>query len=102
MTYVSRPVRAVRREPVPGEEMTLVVRTADNVPPERIAVGVREAGGRVVEELEFETLVVVVEQPAVTDICALDGVTAVETEQVLDGTAGDAGEDVQLSDESGQ
>lgn len=92
--YVSRPVRAIRDDPVPGETVTLLLRLTDDAGPGAVAAAVREAGGTVERELRFGDLEVTVDHEAVAAVCDLDGLEAVETDSVhaidLDG----AGEDV--------
>ncbi|WP_227354058.1 hypothetical protein [Haladaptatus salinisoli] len=95
MTYVSRPVRAIRDEPDPGESVTLLLRLAD-ADAERVGASVESLGGEVDAELAFETLRAIVPEESVADLCELDGLDAVETAGTLD--AGDAGEDVELND----
>lgn len=95
-TYVSRPVRALRDRPTPGESATLVLRLGD-ADPGAVRDAVEERGGEVDAELAFDALRVVVPAEAVADVCELDGLDAVETDATLD--AGDAGEDVEPPDE---
>jgi len=95
--YVSRPVRAVRDDPTPGESATLLLRLGD-ADPDAVRTAVDECGGEVTAELAFETLRVDVPQEAVPSICDLAGLDAVETDAPLDVGAGDAGEDVTVPD----
>ncbi|WP_158059410.1 hypothetical protein [Halorussus halophilus] len=110
MTYVSHTVRSLRRDPVSGETVRLVVtlgddaedgkEDADESPDENenvdedtdtdeyeSAESVREAveaaDGEVVRELQFERLLVEVEQTEIDTVCELDEVTNVETDAVL-------------------
>lgn len=94
MTYVSRPVRHVRDDPVPGETIRLLLRLAEGADEAAVAERVREAGGTVEASLAFDTLAVAVDHEQVADVCALDGLSAVETENTVRLDAGDAGEDV--------
>lgn len=97
MTYVSRPVRAMRDDPMPEESVTLLLRLGDaNV--ETTTARVEDAGGDVDAELAFETLRVVVPEPSVADLCELDGLRAIETDATITIGGGDAGEDVTLDD----
>lgn len=92
--YVSRPVRKIRDDPIPGESVTLLLRLADDVDAGTVARAVRDRGGEVEEELQFGNLQVTVAHAAVTDICDLDGIRAVETDNVLTMDLDGAGEDV--------
>ena len=72
MTYVSHPVRAIRDDPVAGESVTLLLRVEDGAALDEVAAAVRELGGTVEAELEFETLAVTVDQAAVADVVKQD------------------------------
>ncbi|WP_327052559.1 hypothetical protein [Halomicrococcus gelatinilyticus] len=95
--YVSRPVRAIRDDPTPGESATLLLRLGD-ADPDAVRATVDECGGAVTADLAFETLRVDVPEEAVASLCELDGLDAVETDAPLDVGAGDAGEDVDVPD----
>lgn len=95
MTYVSRPVRRVREEPVPGEDARLLLRVADGGDPERVAEAAREAGGEVLADRGFGTLEVEVDHQDVDGICEIDGLDAVETVGTLEMDLDGAGEDVE-------
>ena len=84
MTYVSHTVRSLRRDPIPGETVRLVVALADDANAEGVREGVEDAGGDVVRELEFGRLLVEVEQTDVGVVCDLAGASSVETDAVLD------------------
>jgi hypothetical protein len=98
--YVSRPVRALREDPTPGESASLLLRLGD-ADPGAVQTSVAECGGEVTAELAFETLSVVVPQEAVDELCDLGGLEAVETDAPLDVGAGDAGEDVEVPGDGG-
>ena len=95
--YVSRPVRAIRDDPTPGESATLLLRFGD-ADPDAVRTAVDVCDGEVTADLAFETLRVEVPQTAVQSLCDLDGLAAVETDAPLDVGAGDAGEDVDVLD----
>lgn len=92
--YVSRPVRAIRDDPAPGESVTLLLRLADDADPGAVAAAVREVGGAVERELRFGDLAVTVDHEAVAEVCDLDGLEAVETDSVHEMDLDGAGEDV--------
>ncbi len=93
--YVSHPVRAIRGDPVPGEEARLLLRVADGADLDRVADAAREAGATVEDRLAFGTLQVVVDHGDVAAICDLDGLAAVETARTLEMDLDGAGEDVE-------
>lgn len=95
MTYESHTVRSLRRDPIPDETVRLVLTLGENeaassVGEDETASTVTESveslGGEVVRELEFERLLVEVEQANISEVVGLDGVTTVETDAVLDQT----------------
>lgn len=92
--YVSRAVREIRDDPIPGESVTLLLRLADDADPAAVAGAVRDHDGEVEEKLRFGDLKVTVAHAAVADICDLDGLRAVETDNVLTMDLDGAGEDV--------
>ncbi|EFW93086.1 hypothetical protein ZOD2009_04462 [Haladaptatus paucihalophilus DX253] len=96
MTYLSHPVRAIRDDPMSDESATLLLRLAD-ASVETTTARVEDLGGEVLEELEFETLRVTLPEPAVADLCELDGLEAIETAATIEIGGGDAGEDVDLN-----
>lgn len=95
MPYVSHPVRHVRDDPVDGETIDLLLRIADDANQEHVATAVSDVGGEVLADLEFDTLEVTVPQPAVAEVCDLDGLEAVETVNTLALDLDGAGEDVE-------
>jgi len=100
--YVSRPVRAIRDDPIQGESITLVVTLADDADrdrvEERIEAVVAAAGGELAGELGFGTVGVTVPQTAVADLCSVDGIDAIETDATTLITLDGAGEDVEFPD----
>lgn len=89
--YVSPVVRTISEDPDPDEEVRLVVRFDPETTDADVRGAVADAGGRVVDELQFGGVEAVVPQPAVEDLLDLP-VDAVETAAVLG--RGDAGEDL--------
>jgi hypothetical protein len=81
--YLSHPVRRIRDDPTPGESVELVLELAEGAPVAPLRRAVEALDGRVIEELRFADLRVVVPEPAVEDLCALDDVVRVETGNVL-------------------
>ncbi|WP_135664645.1 hypothetical protein [Halorhabdus rudnickae] len=92
--YVSPAVRSIREHPIEGESTTLLVSVADGAAVDDVRDAIAGAGGRIERTLEFETLAVSVPQTDVGEICALDGIESIETDQTLAIDADGAGEDV--------
>ncbi|MFC4549323.1 MULTISPECIES: hypothetical protein [Halorussus] len=97
MTYESHTVRSLRRDPVPGETVRLVLTLADSegAPDADSASGaegvaadvgdrIDALGGEVLRELPFDRLLVEVAQTDLADVRDLDGVQSVETDAVID------------------
>jgi len=82
MTYLSHTVRSLRDDPIPDEEVRLVLTVAD-ADAEEIESTVESLGGEVVRELAFDRLLVAVAQTDIDAICSLDGISSVETDAVL-------------------
>jgi alkyl hydroperoxide reductase subunit AhpC len=91
------PVLGISDDPVAEESATLLLRL-DEADMETTTARVEDLGGEVDAELEFETLRVVLPEPAVTDLCELDGLESIETDATIQMGGGDAGEDVELND----
>lgn len=83
MTYLSHTVRSLQRDPIPGESVRLVLTLAEEASAADVGAAVESLGGEVVRELEFDRLLVEVEQTDLDAAPDLDGVTAVETDAVL-------------------
>ncbi|UPV76469.1 hypothetical protein M0R89_20115 (plasmid) [Halorussus limi] len=83
MTYLSHTVRSLREDPIPGETVRLVLTLGDDADPSAIAESVESLGGEVVRDLEFDRLLVEVDQTDLDAVCSLDGVSSVETDAVL-------------------
>jgi hypothetical protein len=96
--YVSPAVRSIRENPVEGESVTLLVEAGENTDTDALADAI--AGlGTVEAELEFETLRVTVPHERVGEVCELDGVATVQTDDALAMGADGAGEDVRFDGE---
>ncbi|MFC4451749.1 hypothetical protein [Halorussus aquaticus] len=83
MTYLSHTVRSLRRDPIPGETVRLVLSVAEDASAEAVAASVESLGGELVRELQFGRLLVEVEQSDIDAVCSFDAVTRVETDAVL-------------------
>jgi hypothetical protein len=95
--YVSRAVRSIRDDPIEDESVALALTTADDADPETVASAAEAAGATVDRHLQFDDLAVTVSQDSVADICAIDGLDAVETTDAIALTPVDAtDEDVVL------
>ncbi|PSP79125.1 hypothetical protein BRC81_06565 [Halobacteriales archaeon QS_1_68_20] len=93
--YVSHPVRAIRDDPVPGEEVRLLLRVDEDADPDRVADAASDAGATGEDRLEFGTLRIRVAHEDVTAVCELEGLAAVETARTLEMDLDGAGEDVE-------
>ena len=96
--YVSPAVRSIRDDPVDGESVTLLLETDETTDVDSLADAVTDRGVTVERELPFETLAVRVPHERVADVCDLDGVATVETDQTLETAADGVGEDVELGE----
>ena len=90
MTYRSHPVRRLCESPAADATVTLVVGVDDET--DEAELRERLPRTETVDPLPYDSFRVTVPEPAVADVCAVDGVTRVETANVI-GT-GDAGEDI--------
>jgi hypothetical protein len=82
MTYLSHTVRSLRDDPIPDEEVRLVL-TVEDADTDDIESAVESLDGAVVRELAFDRLLVAVAQTDLGAICSVDGVSSVETDAVL-------------------
>ncbi len=92
--YVSRAVRTIQEDPVPGETVALVLETDDDADPDAVAAAAEDAGATVERCLQFGDLEVSVEQEAVEAVCEIDGLTAVQTADTIGIHPDEAEEDV--------
>ncbi|MFY4811296.1 hypothetical protein ACOJIV_01110 [Haloarcula sp. AONF1] len=93
--YVSRAVESLRADPIEGEPVDLVLETADDADSERVAAAAEAAGASVERHLQFDDLLVSTTQENIDALCALDGLTAIQTDNVnAITTADDVEEDV--------
>ena len=83
----------MREDPIAREEAALVVELADGADRAAFEDAVAALDGTVERDLRFATALVRLPQPAVDDLCALDGIARIETANAI-GVAGDAGEDL--------
>ncbi len=95
--YISRAVKSIRDDPMAGESVDLALATAADADPDAVANAAEAAGGTVQRRLQFDDLVVSVPQDSVADICAIDGLDAVETtDAIAITTAAATDEDVDI------
>jgi len=95
--YVSRAVRSIREDPIEGETVALALTTADATDPDVVASAAEAVGATVERRLQFDDLAVSVAHDDVDDICAIDGLDAVETTDAIAITTADAtDEDVEF------
>jgi len=88
--YVSRAVQSIRDDPIERDSVALALTTADGADPDAVAAAVETVGGSVERRLQFDDLAVSVPQEAVVDVCAIDGLAAVETTDAIAITTADA------------
>lgn len=96
--YVSRAVRTLREDPVPGAEVTLLLTVREDLSGVRAAV--HDAGGRVERQRPLDTLEVTVPQANLGAFLDTADVSVVETADTAGVAAGDAGEDVEYEEGS--
>ncbi|MFC7026867.1 hypothetical protein ACFQJ5_03540 [Halomicroarcula sp. GCM10025324] len=95
--YVSRAVESIRADPIPDESVALALTTADDADPEAVARAVADCGGTIERRLQFDDLAVSVPHERVDDVCAIAGLTAVETTDAIAITTAEAtDEDVEF------
>jgi hypothetical protein len=80
--YVSRAVESLRADPIEGEPVELVLETAPDAYPDRVAAAAAAAGATVERHLQFDDLLVSTTQDGIDPLCDLDGLTAVQTGNV--------------------
>ncbi|MFB6222777.1 MAG: hypothetical protein ABEH86_03765 [Haloarcula sp.] len=95
--YVSRAVESMRADPIEDEPVTLALETADDADADSVAAAAEAAGATVERRLQFDDLLVSTTQDRIDALCALDGLTAVQTGDVVSiTTADDVEEDLDL------
>lgn len=101
--YLSPVVRTLRDDPVPGEEVTLLLSLADEEAADETVIEetVADAGGTVEEKLQFNTVAVTVPHEGIPALCDLEGIESIETDDTIGITPGDAGEDLENTGASG-
>ena len=104
--YLSPVVRTLRDDPIPDEEVTLLLSLAADQTDGTAAVEsaieetVDAVGGTVEARLQFETIAVRVPHEGIPAICDVEGIEAVETDETIGIATGDAGEDLDPGDRS--
>jgi len=97
--YVSRAVESLRADPIEGEPVELLLETAEDADPDRVAAAVAAAGATVERHLQFDDLLVSTTQDEIDAFCELDGLTAIQTGNVnAITTADDVEEDLDHGD----
>lgn len=97
--YLSPVVRRLKADPTPGAEITLRVTFAENSDADPMLTArktIVTLNGRVDVELPYRALQVTVPEEAISSLCDIPGITAIETTDVLQ--PGDAGEDIEIED----
>jgi hypothetical protein len=99
--YVSPAVRTIVDDPLDGEPVTLLVEVDDEYEPgiDVVADRIEAIGGAVEDRRRFGTLVVSLPQNRVTEVCELDGLAVVETDNAVTIDSDGAGEDVEYDAE---
>ncbi|WP_336336219.1 hypothetical protein [Haloarcula brevis] len=93
--YVSRAVESLRAAPIEGEPVELVLETAHDADPDRVAAAAAAAGATVERRLQFGDLLVSTTQDEIDPLCDIDGLAAVQTGNVnAITTADDVEEDI--------
>lgn len=90
-TYLSHPVRRIRDDPRDGETVSLVVEL-DEAAPETFLSTVETLSGSLTRELRFDSYLIELPQPAVAELCTLDGLTRIETANTLSTAPVESGE----------
>ena len=97
--YVSRAVESLRADPIDDEPVELLLETAEDADPERVAAAAVAAGATVERHLQFDDLLVSTTQDEIDALCNLDGLTAIQTGNVnAITTVDDVEEDLDLDD----
>ncbi|MEE6210879.1 hypothetical protein U3A55_12040 [Salarchaeum sp. III] len=84
--YVHRKVAEIRENPERGEEIRLLVGVRGAT--QDVVERVRELNGEVVEELPFDSLVVVLSEPQVDSLCNTPSVESVELDEGMETLSG--------------
>lgn len=101
--YVSPVIRSIIEDPIDGEKVALLVEVGDDYDPggdpvETVASDIRAQGGEILDRRRFGTLVVETPHERLEDICEVDGIGIVESENVGTVDADGAGEDVEFEE----
>ena len=81
--YVSRAVQSIRDDPIAAETVALVLEPDDDTDAESVVEAVEDAGATVERELQFGDLEVTAPQDRVEELCAIDGLAAVQTTDAI-------------------
>lgn len=81
--YVSRAVQSIRDDPIADETVALVLEPDDDTDAESVVEAVEDAGATVERELQFGDLEVTAPQDRVEELCAIDGLAAVQTTDAI-------------------
>jgi hypothetical protein len=95
--YVSPAVRSIAEDPIDGEAVTLLVEVDDDYEPgaDAVADRIEALDGSVEDRRRFGTLVVSIAQTSVDEVCDLDGLAVVETDNAVTIGSDGAGEDIE-------
>ncbi|MGZ0746663.1 hypothetical protein [Haloparvum sp. AD34] len=80
--YLSPPVRRIREDPTPDEDIGLVVEL-DERSPESLKERVDELGGQIERELGFDAWHVVIPETSLDELCETDGLAKIETDATI-------------------
>lgn len=94
MTYLTHTVRRIREDPIEGEPVGLIVTASDDADRDAVEDALSEIG-EIDRRLEFGAVAVTVPQERVDEVCDLDGIDRVETDNTLEMDPTGAGEDVE-------
>ena len=67
--------------------MTLIVEAGDR-PPEELSAAIEDANGTVAEHLQFDSLRVRIAQERTDDLCEIDGIASITTDDAVGGARG--------------
>jgi hypothetical protein len=97
--HVSRAVRTLRDDPVPGEEVALVFETEPDADLESVVTHLEAAGATVERRLQFDDLLATVAHENVDAVCRVRGVDSVQTADAIGINPDEREEDVDPSDQ---
>jgi hypothetical protein len=94
--YLSHPVRRIREDPIEGETVRLLLDVDEDETSLSAVASAVEPFATVETEREFGTLEISVAHERVGDVCAVEGIDAIETAATLEMDPDGAGEDVEF------